>query len=70
MSYLTRQRLSRAAGYLSTTSKSVRQIAHLVGYDNEASFTKAFRRAFGLPPGQYRREQVTVQVPIARGQKH
>lgn len=68
MSYLTRQRLSRAAGYLSTTSKSVRQIARLVGYDNEASLTKAFRRAFGRPPGQYRREQVTVQVPIARGQ--
>jgi AraC-like DNA-binding protein len=67
MSYLTRQRLSRAAGYLSTTSKSVRQIAHLVGYDNEASFTKAFRRAFGCPPGQYRREprepRVSVEAP-------
>jgi AraC-like DNA-binding protein len=60
--YLTRLRLSRAAGYLSTTSKNVRQVAHLVGYDNEASFSKAFRRAFGRPPGQYRREQLTAQV--------
>jgi AraC-like DNA-binding protein len=70
MSYLTRQRLSRAAGYLSTTSNSVRQIAHLVGYDNEASFTKAFRRAFGCPPGQYRREQATIGVPTASRQNY
>jgi AraC-like DNA-binding protein len=62
ISYLTRLRLSRAAGYLSTTSKNVRQVAHLVGYDNEASFSKAFRRAFGRPPGQYRREQLTARV--------
>jgi transcriptional regulator GlxA family with amidase domain len=36
----------------------VRQVAHLVGYDNEASFSKAFSRLFGRPPGQYRREQL------------
>jgi AraC-like DNA-binding protein len=58
--YLTRLRLSRAAGYLSTTSKNIRQVARQVGYDNEASFSKAFRRAFGRPPGQYRREQLTA----------
>lgn len=62
ISYLTGLRLSRAAGYLSTTSKNVRQIARLVGYDNEASFSKAFRRAFGRPPGQYRHEQLTDRV--------
>jgi AraC-like DNA-binding protein len=62
ISYLTRLRLSRAAGYLSTTSKNVRQIARLVGYDNEASFSKAFRHAFGLPPGQYRHERLTARV--------
>jgi AraC-like DNA-binding protein len=30
-------------------------VAHLVGYESEASFSKAFRRAFGRPPGDYRR---------------
>jgi AraC-like DNA-binding protein len=60
MSYLAHLRLSRAAGYLSTTAKSVRQIAHLVGYDNEASFSKAFSRLFGRPPGEYRREQLVT----------
>ena len=62
ISYLTRVRLAQAAGYLSTTSKNARQIAHLVGYDNEASFSKAFRRAFGRPPGQYRRERLTTRA--------
>jgi AraC-like DNA-binding protein len=57
MRYLARVRLGHAAGYLSTTDKTVRQIAHLVGYQNEASLSKAFRRAFGRAPGAYRREQ-------------
>jgi len=50
MAYLTELRLRRAAGYLSTTAKSVREIAHLTGYDNEASFSKAFSRLFGRRP--------------------
>jgi transcriptional regulator GlxA family with amidase domain len=58
MTYLTELRLRRAAGYLSTTTKNVRQVAHLAGYDNEASFSKAFSRHFGRPPGQYRRERL------------
>jgi transcriptional regulator GlxA family with amidase domain len=58
MTYLTELRLRRAAGYLSTTTKNVRQVAHLTGYDNEASFSKAFSRRFGRPPGEYRRERL------------
>jgi AraC-like DNA-binding protein/mannose-6-phosphate isomerase-like protein (cupin superfamily) len=54
MSYLTKLRLSRGAGYLSTSSKTVRQVARLVGYDNEASFSKAFKRLYGQSPGGFR----------------
>jgi AraC-like DNA-binding protein len=57
ISYLTRLRLTRAAGYLATTTKNVAHVAHLVGYDSEASFSKAFSRAFGRPPGDYRRDR-------------
>jgi AraC-like DNA-binding protein len=60
MSYLARVRLGHAAGYLSTTDMTVRQIARLVGYENEASLSKAFRRAFGHAPGEYRRQQLAV----------
>jgi transcriptional regulator GlxA family with amidase domain len=60
MSYLAGVRLGHAAGYLSATDKTVRQIAHMVGYENEASLSKAFRRAFGRAPGEYRRQQVAA----------
>ena len=60
MAYLTELRLRRAAGYLATTTKSVREVAHLSGYGDEASFSKAFSRLFGRPPGQYRRERLAA----------
>ncbi len=60
MTYITQLRLRRAAGYLSTTTRNLRQVAHLVGYDNEASFSKAFSRLFGCPPGEYRREELAA----------
>lgn len=66
MAYLTELRLRRAAGYLATTNKSVREIAHLVGYDNEASFSKAFSRLFGRPPGEYRRTRLAVPQQAPR----
>src|SRR6516165_9665542 len=60
MSYLARVRLGHAAGYLSSTDMTVRQVARQVGYENEASLSKAFRRAFGHAPGEYRRQQLAA----------
>ena len=60
VSYLARVRLSCAAGYLSATDKTVRQIARMVGYSSEASLSKAFRRRFGRAPGEYRRQQAAA----------
>ena len=54
MGYLARVRLGHAAGHLSATDMTLRQVAHLVGYENESSLSKAFRRAFGRAPGEYR----------------
>ena len=31
------------------------EVAADVGYESEAAFNRAFKRAFGLPPAQYRR---------------
>jgi AraC-like DNA-binding protein len=66
MAFLTELRLRRAAGYLSATSKGLREIAHLSGYEDEASFSKAFSRLFGRPPGEYRRGVLTVPQRPAR----
>src|SRR5262249_53086801 len=50
MRYVAKARLGRAAGYLATTNSSVYEIAVLVGYDSDASLSKAFKREFGSLP--------------------
>ena len=57
MTYLTRWRLQLAARSLARTPKGVAEIAAEVGYESESAFNRAFKREFGLPPAQYRREQ-------------
>ena len=54
MGYLTRWRLQLAAQILTSTSKSVAQVAGEVGYESEPSFNRAFKREFGVPPARYR----------------
>jgi AraC-like DNA-binding protein len=55
MAYLTGWRLRLAAQALTSTPKGVADIAADVGYESEAAFNRAFRRAFGMPPARYRR---------------
>jgi AraC-like DNA-binding protein len=57
MAYLTRWRLQLGARALTATSHSVAQIASDVGYESEAAFNRAFKRAHGLPPARYRRDK-------------
>ncbi len=61
MAYLTRWRLRLGARALTSTTKSVAQIAGEVGYESEASFNRAFKREYGLPPARYCREQQPSQ---------
>jgi AraC-like DNA-binding protein len=53
--YLKAWRLQLACGLLRQGEAKVRDVAQAVGYESEASFSKAFRRAFGVPPGAWRR---------------
>ena len=50
-----RLRLHRAAGYLAHTSMPVAEIAVRSGYTNLQSFTRIFSAAYGMPPGEYRK---------------
>jgi len=47
MHYLGRWRLQLAARLLKTRSVSVSQAAAVVGYQSEAAFNRAFKRAMG-----------------------
>jgi AraC-like DNA-binding protein len=55
MAYLTAWRMSLAARRLRDGDATVRQIAKEIGYDSEFAFARAFKRATGSAPGQYRK---------------
>lgn len=59
IAYLTRWRLQLGAQMLTSTISSVAEVAAEVGYESEASFNRAFKREFGLPPARYRSQSRT-----------
>jgi AraC-like DNA-binding protein len=55
MSYVTWWRMVVASSRLRQTDDSLYAVARRVGYTSEFAFAKAFKRQFGVSPGQYRR---------------
>ncbi len=55
MRYLARLRLNKARRLLQQPASSIARISSQVGYDSEAAFNRAFKREFGLPPAEWRR---------------
>ena len=54
-------RRERACRLLAHSERPVRQIAHAVGFDNEKSFSRAFRRWTGQSPRAYRAAAVRAR---------
>ena len=55
MRYVAHCRLARAAELLSRTNTTLLDIALQTGYSSDVALSKAFRRQFGLAPGDYRK---------------
>lgn len=62
--YVAARRLSLAAVALRDTREPVAQIALEYGFSSQPALTRAFRGAFGVSPGQYRRRPVPIPLQI------
>ncbi|MEV0234558.1 AraC family transcriptional regulator [Nonomuraea sp. NPDC050786] len=56
LAYLTWWRLATAGRLLRESDASVAEVAQRVGYGSEFAFGNAFKRQYGVSPGQYRRQ--------------
>jgi AraC-like DNA-binding protein len=56
LEYLTRWRMFRAGVLLRNTERTLASIAHDVGYESDAAFSKAFHRMVGMSPGAFRKQ--------------
>ena len=65
MQYLTRWRMQVAANILSHSGAKVATVGEEVGYDSEAAFSRAFKRATGLAPGAWRERRRPEPEPRA-----
>jgi AraC-like DNA-binding protein len=54
MQYLTRWRMQLAARHLADGETKVATVARRAGYDSEAAFSRAFKKAAGVPPAAWR----------------
>ena len=67
LAYLTKWRMNLAAGYLRDDQISIGEIAELVGYESQASFTNAFKRNFSLSPREYKEtHKPTVSTSVTQ----
>lgn len=55
MQYLAGWRMHLAKHLLRDSTLRLAEIAGRVGYESEAAFNRAFRRAMGVPPAAWRR---------------
>jgi transcriptional regulator GlxA family with amidase domain len=66
MAYLMRWRLQMGAQMLASTNYSVAQIAAEAGYESEAAFNRAFKRAFAAPPARFRGQSRSARTRVAQ----
>ncbi len=59
LSYLRTVRLQRAMHLLADGNQTLEQVALAVGYHDAFGFSKAFKRAVGVSPGEYRKRNQT-----------
>ena len=67
--FIIRLRLTRAAEMMRTTSAPIGEIAAGCGYPNQLHFSQAFKKRYGLPPREWRRENGISPADLARRER-
>ena len=63
MQYLTQWRMQLAARLLTEPSAKIVAVAHAVGYESEAAFSRAFKKNVGVAPSAWRRYTTNGRAP-------
>ena len=62
--YIIRRRLETSANLLRFSPMGIADIAFRVGYENPASFNKAFKKRFSVPPAEFRKNNLNLVYSI------
>ena len=62
MRYLANRRMQLAKQLLREGTRSIQEVATRVGYESEAAFNRAFKRATGSPPAAWRRGTTSLSA--------
>jgi AraC-like DNA-binding protein len=62
-SHLQKTRMEESVRQLAYTSKTVKEIAYSVGYEDEAYFSRTFSKYYKISPGRYRNNILRKQIP-------
>lgn len=59
--YLKAQRLEKAKLLLESTFLSLKEVMHRAGFTDRSHFMKDFKKAYRMPPLQYRKQHLIAQ---------
>jgi AraC-like DNA-binding protein len=64
LEYLTQWRMYRAGAMIRSNNMSLSEVASVVGYGSESSFSRVFKREMGVAPREYRGKYTLLQSSI------
>lgn len=54
--YIIQERINKSKSLLIDTSKSINEVAFVMGFPDSYSFSKQFKKVTGIPPGEFKRK--------------